>query len=209
MGRRVFPDVNFSEKLHVMHLRTWNLVDSGKIKIVVDLGLFFFAPLRSLKMSKVFFCVCVYSSILGGRVTLCPEWIKEASCDTAWKEHGVRQRERSLYSPKKQRRQGQEAKTIQSTHHRQWPSSCSKQDQGDRWEAKPVQPVQAVNSTLLSTQLISLSCCSSMNHGKCRADAKTKMTRGGSKDTFTKFLEQMLFDGRKKRKSQGPLMRGT
>lgn len=115
-------------------------------------------------MSKVFWCLRVYSSILGGRVTLCPEWIKEASCDTARKEHGEKQRERSLYSPKRQKRQGQEAETIQSTHHRQWPSSCSKQDQGDLWEAKPVQPVWAINSTLLSAHLISLSCCSSTHH---------------------------------------------
>lgn len=149
-----------------------HLVDySSNIKIVT--------PLRGLKCLKCFgVCVCVYSSILGGRVTLCPEWIKEASCDTAWKEHGEKQREGSLYSPKRQKRQGQEANTIQSTHHQQWPSSCSKQDQGDRWEAKPVQPMWAINSTLLSTQLISLSCWSSTHHGKSRADVKTKGQQG-------------------------------
>lgn len=38
-------------------------------------------------------------------------------------------------------------------------------------------PVQAINSTLLSTQLISLSCSSSKLHDKKRADAKTKIKR--------------------------------
>lgn len=172
---------------------------------------FFFLSFHHLKCLKFFVvcaraCMCVYSSILGGRFTLCPEWIKEASCDTAWKEHGVRQREDPSTPPKDKRRQRQEAKTIQSTHHRQWPSSCSKQDQGDRWEAKPVQPVQAINSTLLSTQLISLSCCRSTYHRESRVDAKTKMTRGGSKNTFVKCPEQMLFD-QKEEKNEGPLIR--
>lgn len=137
--------------------------------------------------------VCVYSSILGGRVALRPEWIKGASCDTPWKEHGVRQWERSLYSPKRQRGQRQEAETIQSTHHLQWPSSCSKQDQGDRRGAKPA---AAINSTLLSTQLISLSCSSSKirKRGGKRADAKTKIKRWGSKDFTKNCTEQMLID---------------
>lgn len=56
------------------------------------------------------------------------------------------------------------------------------------------QPAQAINSTLLNTQLISLSCCSSTNHEKRRADAKTKNKRGGSKDSLKKCSEQMLFD---------------
>lgn len=41
----------------------------------------------------------------------------------------------------------------------------------------PQVSVQAINSTLLSTQLISLSCSSSKLHDKKRADSKTKIKR--------------------------------
>lgn len=143
--------------------------------------------------------VCVYSSLLGGRVTRCPEWIKGTSCDTAWKEHGSRQKERSLCSPERQKRQRQEAETTQSSHHLQWPSSCNKQDQGDRRRLSQPWPqvsVQAINSTLLSTQLISLSCRSSKLHDKKRADSKTEIKRWVSKDLTKKSSEQMLIDQR-------------
>ncbi len=60
----------------------------------------------------------------------------------------------------------------------------------------PQVSVQAINSTLLSTQLISLSCSSSKLGDKKRADSKTKIKRWGGKDFTEKSSEQMLIDQR-------------
>lgn len=62
-----------------------------------------------------------------------------------------------------------------------------------RW---PQVSVQAINSTMLSTQLISLSSSSSKLSNKKRADSKTKIKRWGSKDSAKNCLEQMLIDQR-------------
>lgn len=60
----------------------------------------------------------------------------------------------------------------------------------------PQVSAQAINSTLLNTQLISLSCSSLKLHDKRRADSKTKIKRWGGKD-FTKMsCGQMLTDQR-------------
>lgn len=55
------------------------------------------------------------------------------------------------------------------------------------------QLVQAINSTLLSTQLISLSCRSSKLHDKKRAGAKLQIKRWGSEDSAKESAEQMLW----------------
>lgn len=139
---------------------------------------------------------CVYSSILGGRVTWCSEWIKRASCDAAWKEHGGRQKDRSLCSPKDKSDRDKRVKPHNhlTNYNGQAPVTSGIRRIGEG--LSPLWLVQAINSTLLSTQLISLSCRSSKLHDKKRADAKTKIKRWGSEDFNKKSSEQMLIHQR-------------
>lgn len=142
---------------------------------------------------------CVYSSLLGGRITRCPEWIKGAICDTAWKEHGRRQKERSLCSPKDKRDRDKRLKPHNhlTIYNGQAPVTSRISGIGEGLsQPRPQVSVQAINSTLLSTQLISLSCSSSKLPDKKRAVSKTKIKRWGCKDSTKGSTEQMLVDQR-------------
>lgn len=137
---------------------------------------------------------CVYSSILGGRVTQCLGWIKGASCDTPERNMEVDKR-RDPCAPQKDKRD--RYKRLKPYNHLtiyngQAPVTSRIRGIGEGL-SQPC-PVQAINSTLLSTQLISLSGSSSKLHHKKQADAKTKIKRWGSKDFPKKSSVQMLVD---------------
>lgn len=111
-------------------------------------------------MSWLLLCVFFYSRVLGREGSPCV--LSELRGQLWYRlKGGTRRGTKGEAPPKRQRRQRQGPETSPSTMGQ---APVTSRIRGDQWGAKPAWPQileQGVNSTLLSTQFISVSCSSS------------------------------------------------